>query len=257
MCGKWAKQWQPGDRVFGITGGGAHAEYVAIHERAVARVPQNLDWVHAGAVPEVFITAHDALWKQAELRPGETVLIHAVGSGVGLAAVQLVRAVRAIPFGTTRTQIKLERAMPFGLEDGVAIRSPEELKEFSERVTAGRGFDVILDLVGGAYAGASANLLALKGRLTLVGTVAGGSSEFKLPVLLSKRAKVMGTVLRARPLEEKILATQAFAREVVPLLADGTVKPVIDREFPMTAISDAHEYLESNDSFGKVVLLGF
>ncbi len=255
-CGVAAKLWSPGDRVFGITGGGGHAEYLITHERSVARIPANLDWAQAAAVPEVFITAHDALWVQAGLRPGESVLIHAVGSGVGLAAIQMVRAMHAVPFGTSRTQEKIDRAKPFGLEEGSAAPIGE-LKEFADRATNSRGFDVVLDLVGGVYAGASANLLALKGRLLLVGTVAGRNSEFDLGALMGKRARVIGTMLRARPLEEKILATQAFAREVIPLLANGTLKPVIDCEFAMAEIAKAHAYLESNESFGKVVLRGF
>jgi NADPH:quinone reductase len=254
-CGAAASQWKLGDNVFGIVGGGAHAEYVVSHERCVARIPDNLDFLEAAAVPEVFITAHDSLWTQAGLREGERVLIHAVGSGVGLAAVQLVRSKQAVPYGTSRTQDKIDGAREFGLEKGIILG--ETLKAFSNEVTGGRGFNVILDLIGGPYAGASVNLLALKGRLMLVGTVAGGKSEFNLAALLSKRARVIGTVLRSRPLEEKIAVTQAFANEVVPLLASGRVRPVIDREFAMEDVAQAHAYLESNGSFGKVVLRGF
>ncbi len=120
--GSSVRQWKPGQRVFGLIGGGAHAEYVVTYEHLLAEIPANLDWTQAAAVPEVFITAHDALWTQANLRPGETVLIHAVGSGVGLAAVQLARAIQAIPYGTSRTADKIEKSKPLGLEDGLVLR---------------------------------------------------------------------------------------------------------------------------------------
>jgi NADPH:quinone reductase len=253
--GHGARRWSEGQRVFGIAGGGAHAEYVAAHEDTLAEIPANLSWTEAAAVPEAFITAHDALWVQAGLRAGESVLIHAVGSGVGLAAVQLVRAKGAVPFGTSRTADKIERARKFGLQDGAALRDPSELKAYATRWTDGRGIDVCLDLVGGAYVAATIGVMALRGRIMLVGTVAGGSAEFPLGQVLGKRLALRGTVLRARTLEEKITATQAFARDVVPLLAAAEVRPVIDREFPLEGIAGAHRYMESNESFGKLVLV--
>lgn len=254
-CGPDARLWREGQRVFGITGGGAHAEYVIAHERAVAEVPSSLDWVEAGAVPEVFITAHDALWIQAALRPSERVLIHAVGSGVGLAAVQLCRAIGAVPYGTARTPEKIERAREHGLEDGVAIENdPDELVESERAWTGGRGFDVVLDLVGGPYVKASIDALGVRGRLLLVGTVAGGRAELELGKALGKRLRIIGTVLRARPIEEKIAATRAFAAEVAPLFDSGALRPVVDAVFDLDEIQLAHERLASNGTFGKVVL---
>ena len=257
--GPGARLWREGDRVFGIVGGGAHAEYLVAHERAVAAAPAALSWEEAGAAPEAFITAHDALVAQAAVRPSERVLIHAVGSGVGLAAVQLARAVGAIPFGTARTAPKVDGAREYGLEDGVALGgSPEELaRVLAERVSAwtgGAGVDVVLDLVGGPYVRPSAAALALKGRLILIGTVAGGEGTIPLGRALSQRLTIRGTVLRARPLEEKILATRAFAAEVGPLLARRAVRPVLDSVFPLAAIRAAHERLGSNATFGKVAL---
>ncbi len=249
------KLWQLGQRVFGIAGGGAHAEFIAVPERTLCEIPDSLSWVEAASIPEAFITAHDALWKQAGLRPSESVLIHAVGSGVGLAAVQLVRAISAIPFGTSRTQDKLRRAKEFGLEEGFVLgASAEELKRRAKEATAGHGFDVVLDLVGGAYASASILALAPHGRLLLVGTVAGGTAEFNLGQILGKRLRIMGTVMRARPLEEKISAAQAFAAEVVPLFARRVLQPVIDSEFEIGDIQAAHQRLESNETFGKVII---
>ncbi|HLJ86495.1 MAG TPA: NAD(P)H-quinone oxidoreductase [Candidatus Angelobacter sp.] len=253
--GPQARLWKPGQRVFGLTGGGAQAEYLVIHERLVAEIPSSLDWAQAASIPEVFITAHDALWKQADLRPGETVLIHAVGSGVGLAAVQLVNAIRATPYGTSRTPAKIEQAREFGLRDGLAVRENfEDLIAAAEKWSEGKGFDVVLDLNGGPYVKASQKLLATKGRMLLVGTVAGGSYELEARFVMGKRLKIIGTALRARTLEEKIEVTRSFAAEVVPLFAQGILRPVIDSKFGMGDIVKAHERLESNQTFGKVVV---
>src|SRR5262245_4647516 len=253
--GASVRLWKPGQRVFGLTGGGAQAEYLVTHESLLAEIPANLTWTDAAAVPEVFITAHDALWTQADLRPGETVLIHAVGSGVGLAAVQLARAIQAVPYGTSRTADKIEQAKTLGLENGFAVRDNlDELDAAVSKWTAGKGINVVLDLVGGPYVKASQKLLALKGRMLLVGSVAGGSYEMESRYVMGKRLKVIGTVLRSRTLEEKIQVTQAFAAEVVPLLAQGVLRPTIDSKFKFDEVRKAHERLESNETFGKVVL---
>ena len=250
-----AHHWHEGDRVMGIIGGGAHAEFVTAHQDAVCAVPTSLEWSTAGAVPEVFITAYDAL-QQAGFKAGDNVLIHAVGSGVGLAATQLVRALGGRAFGTSRTPDKIERAKAFGLESGYEVPEPSALKglsDFAKSVTGG-GFDVVLDLNGGPYFAASLEATALRGRIILIGGVAGGKTEIDLYQILGKRLHVIGTVLRARSLEEKIAITADFAREVVPLLAQGSIQPVIDSVFPLEQIQDAHRRLESNETFGKVAL---
>ena len=255
--GPQATAWRPGQRVFGIAGGGGQAEYIVVHERMLAEIPANLSWSEAAAVPEVFITAHDALWKQANLAAGETVLIHAVGSGVGLAAVQLARAGAAVPYGASRTQEKIERARAFGLQDGIRLAEDlGPLQEQSRQWTAGRGFDVVLDLVGGSYVPAGIDALGIKGRLVLLASMGGRKTEIDLGQFLHKRLRLIGSTLRARPLEEKIAATRAFTAEVVPLLAQGKVRPVVDSEFGFTLkdIQAAYRRLESNESFGKVVI---
>lgn len=247
--------WRPGQRVYGIAGGGAHAEQLVAHERAVAEVPAGVAWGDAGAIPEAFITAHDALVTQAAVRPGERVLIHAVGSGVGLAAVQLARAFGAIPYGTARTAEKVERARGYGLEDGLTLPGGvEPLGEQLRRWTGGRGVDVVIDLVGGDYIAADVSAAALKGRIMLVGLLAGRSTSIDLGGLLRQRLTIRGTVLRSRPSNEKVEATRAFARDVIPLLASGKVKPLIDRIFSLDQIREAHELLESNATFGKIVI---
>jgi putative PIG3 family NAD(P)H quinone oxidoreductase len=251
-----AHLYEKGQRVFGITGGGAQAEYIVVHQRTLAAIPDNLSWTEAAAIPEAFITAHDALWKQAALRPSESVLIHAVGSGVGLAALQLVRAIGAVPYGTSRTLDKLQRAkQEYGLEAGVQLReSLEPLTDFTKIVTHGKGFNVILDLVGGAYVSGDVQALALKGRVVLLATTAGTKADFNLGQFLGKRAQIIGTVLRARPLEEKIIATQTFAEEIVPLFAKGILRATIDSEFALADIQAAHKRMETNETFGKIVL---
>ncbi len=251
-----AQRRREGERVMGIIGGGAHAEFVTTHQDAVCAVPANLEWSAAGAVPEVFITAHDAL-RQASFKAGDNVMVHAVGSGVGLAATQLVRALGGRAFGSSRTPDKIERAKSFGLESGFTVPEPSALtglSDFAGSATGGSGFDVVLDLNGGPYFAASLEAMALRGRIVLIGGVAGGKTEVDLYQILGKRLHVIGTVLRARSLEEKIAITAAFAGEVVPMLAQGTIRPVIDSVFPIEQIQDAHRRLESNETFGKVVL---
>lgn len=250
------RRWHEGDRVMGIVAGGAHAEFMTAHQDAIAAVPANLKWPAAGGVPEVFMTAHDAL-RQADFKAGENVLVHAVGSGVGLAATQLVHALGGRAFGTSRMPDKIERAKAFGLESGYEVPEPSalaKLSDFAKGVTGGRGFDVVLDLNGGPYFAASLEAMALGGRLILIGGVAGGRADVDLYQILGKRLHVIGTVMRARSIEEKIATSAAFAREVVPLLANGSIEPVIDSVFPLEEIADAHRRLESNETFGKVVL---
>lgn len=253
--GSSVRKWKTGQRVFGLIGGGAYAEHIVTHEDLLAEIPANLDFTQAAAIPEVFITAHDALWTQANLRPGETVLIHAVASGVGLAGVQLARAIGAVPYGTSRTANKIEQCKPLGLEAGIAIRENfDDLHTAVEKWTAGKGINVLLDLVGGPYVKGSQKAMAGKGRMILVGTIAGGTYELDARYVMSKRLQIRGTVLRARSLEEKIAATRLFAAEVVPLFANGTLRPNIDSVFPLAKIVQAHQRLESNETIGKVVV---
>lgn len=255
LVGKEVRRWKPAQRVFGITAGGAHAEYVVVPESHLAEVPANLTWIEAAAVPEVFITAHDALFTRANLRAGESVLVHAAGSGVGTAAIQLARAAGARVFGTSRTEDKLERAKQYGLSGSVAVADvPESFITAIQEWTNERGVDVIIDLVGAAYLEANLKALAPLGRIVLVGTTSGAKGTLDLGMMLRKRATMVGTVLRARSKEEKAVATELFAKNVVPLLANGAVVPVIDRVYQLDQIREAHERLESNESFGKIVL---
>jgi len=247
--------WKVGDRVFGICAGGAQADFVLVPANHLARVPDNLNWTDAAAVPEVFITAHDALFTQAGLQPGETVLIHAAGSGVGTAAVQLVRATGARSFGTSRTADKLERAKEYGLDGALVVaEQPNRFVEPVKTWANNRGVDVILDLVGAGYFESNLLAMAPTGRMILVGTTSGSTATINFGLVMSKRLTLRGTVLRGRSNEEKATATRFFANHVVPLLASAAVKPVVDKVYPVEEIREAHLLMEKNQNFGKIVL---
>jgi len=254
--GEEARTWKVGDRVFGIIGGGGQAEFVTVPENHLARIPDNLDWAEAAAIPEVFMTAHDALFTQCRLTTGEHVLIHAAGSGVGTAAIQLVKTAGAFAYGTSRTAHKLERAREFGLTASVVCEGdPAKFVEAAKDWTSGAGVQVVLDLVGAKYLEANLKSLATRGRLIFVGTTSGSKAEIDYSIVMSKRLRIMGTSLRTRSAEEKATATRLFAEQVAPLLTTGVVRPVIDRVFKMEQVRQAHERIESNESFGKVVLM--
>lgn len=247
--------WAPGDRVFAICGGGAHAEYVVAPASTLVRIPEGMPWDEAGAIPEAFITAHDALRAQAGLVSGEVVVVHAVASGVGLATTQLAHAFGARVFGTTRTAAKLALAREFGMDDGwVASGDFAELRDRLAAFTSGRGAEVIIDLLGGPYVAASLEGAALKGRIVLVGAIAGSQATLDVRRVLSRRLTLRGTVLRSRSTAEKAAASHAFADEVVPLIAAGRVRANIDRTFDLAEIADAHRWVESNAGAGKVVI---
>lgn len=253
-CGPDAESFENGDRVFGITAGGAQAEILTIHEDLLTGIPENLDYVSAAAVPEAFMTACDALFTQANLTGGESLLVHAVGSGVGLAALQLAKVKGAKVIGTSRAPGKLVRCAEFGLDAGLLVGDDSQFAIAVQGVTDGKGVDVVLDLVGGRYFPENIKSLKPKGRLMLVGLTGGAKSEIDLGATLAKRLTIKGTVLRSRSHDEKADITRRFEKEVVPHLRQGTLQANIDRCFKIDEIRSAHDYLESNESFGKVVL---
>ncbi len=242
-----------GDRVFGITAGEAQADKILVDSRLLMKIPDDLSFVEAAAIPEAFITAHDAVFTQGELKKGETLLVHAVGSGVGLAAVQMARMACARVIGTSRTADKLERARDFGLDDAILAGEGSGFAAVL-RSKDSNGVNVILDLVGGGYLKENLKCLSPRGRLLLVGLTAGRKAEFDLGIAISKRLRIFGTNLRSRSVEEKAEATTRFARDILPSIADGKIKPNVDRVFGIQDVREAHEYLESNNNFGKIVL---
>jgi NADPH:quinone reductase len=245
--------WKVGDRVFGLVGGGAFAEYVVTPERLLAKIPSHLDFESAAAVPEAFITAQDALEAQGKAQPGDRVLIHAVGSGVGTAAVQVARAMGCRVFGTSRTPEKLEKVKLLGLDVGIDT-STEDFARVIHDQTQGQGVSVVIDLLGAPSLAANLASLAILGRLVLVGQLGGSTANLDLRTLMTRRITVVGTTLRARSLEEKIAATRRFADSVVPWLVRGVVQPVVDRVFALEEIKLATERMSSNLGFGKVIL---
>lgn len=247
--------WKAGDRVMCITAGEAQAELCLVHERMLLRIPDGMSFEDAAALPEAGVTSHDALFTLGGLRPGWPVLIHAVGSGVSTAAVQIAKAAGATVIGTSRTPDKLERARALGMDHGLLVGKEEpRFADEVKKLTARRGCPLVLDFVGGPYAAENLAALAPQGRIVVIGTMGGAKPTLDLGLLMRARGSVVGTVLRPRPLEEKIAATQAFARDVLPLVAQGKVRPVVDAVLPAAAAREAHERMERNESFGKLVL---
>ena len=243
----------PGDRVFGLLGGGGYASRVVTHSRMAMRIPDNLDFVQAAAVPEVFFTAYDALFNHCDLSMGESVLVHAAGSGVGTAAVQLAHNAGARVFGTAGSADKLQGAIELGMDVGINYRE-QDFSQVVREHTGGAGVDVLLDVIGADYWDRNLASLALRGRLVLVGTMGGGAVQVNLGPVMFKRLRVNGTVLRSRPIEEKIALTNQIKRHVLPLIASGAIKPVVDSVHPLEDAAGAHRYMESNANFGKIIL---
>ena len=250
--GPLVRAWQPGQRVMGLVGGGAQAEYVLTHEGLLVAIPENLDFAQAAAIPEAFMTAHDALFTQAGLRMGERVLIHAAGSGVGTAAIQLAKATGATVFGTARTPAKLELARELGLD---ASLSPQNFAAELRDLTGGQGVHVVLDFVGAAYLEQNIAALGMWGRMVILATLGGVQGNLNIGQLMGKRISLKGVTLRTRTLEEKMTVTRAFATSVLPLLASGKVKPIIERTYPLAEIAAAHVAMSENQNFGKLVLV--
>jgi putative PIG3 family NAD(P)H quinone oxidoreductase len=247
--GERAQRWRDGDAVMGILGGGGYAERVAVHERQVVPVPEGLPLADAGAVPEVFLTAWDALVVQGGLTAGRVALVHAGASGVGTAAIQIAKALRATVV-VTASAGKLDACRALGADAAVDYRADDVVPV----VKALGGADVVLDVIGGDELARNVDALRVGGRIVQVGVMGGGSATFPLGALLPKRASIVGTVLRGRPVEEKLALTQRFEREVLPLLADGTMRPVIDSRYPLDDVAAAHERMASNANVGKIVL---
>jgi putative PIG3 family NAD(P)H quinone oxidoreductase len=251
--GPAATLWKTGDKVMGIIGGAGHAEYLCVHEREGIPVPKALSWEDAAAIPEVFLAAYDALFNRLELRAGETLLIHAVGSGVGTAALQIARVAGATVVGTARSAGKIERAKQLGLDFGIDASRGDWVSNVEAAVGSGH-VNAVLDLVGGNYLEGNLRVLGSRGRIVVVGLPGGAVTPVNMGVLLMKRITIVGTTLRGRPLEEKIALAREFSLRMIPLFESSRLNPVVDRVFPFTEIRAAHELMASNETFGKIVL---
>jgi NADPH2:quinone reductase len=242
--------WSVGDRVMGLVGGGAHAEMVVVHQDETLPVPLGMSFTDAAAIPEAFLTAYDALLIRGRLAPGERVLIHAVASGVGTAATQVAHMLGASAvLGTSRTSGKLERAREYGLDVPILTGS----RPFTESV--GDPVNVILDVLGGPALRDNLTVLAPRGRLVLLGFLAGSEANTDLSPVLRKRLEIIGTVMRTRMLEERIELVRAFRENFLPRFTRGLVRPVVGAVFSMLEIAQAHSAMERNETFGKIVLV--
>ncbi len=251
VVGPQVTRWKPGQRVMGITGGGGQAEYILSQEGMLVEIPENLDFVQAAAIPEVFMTAHDALFTQGRLQMGERLLVHAAGSGVGTAAIQLAHAVGATVFGTSRTAQKLERAKPLGLDVGL---SDKQFADDIGQLTHGQGVHLVLDFAGASYMEQNLQALATWGRLVFLATLGGMQANVNLGMIMQKRIQITGCTLRSRTLEEKLAVTRRFATYVLPLLAKSTIQPIVEEVFPLHEITRAHTVMADNRNFGKLIL---
>ncbi|GAA4263614.1 zinc-binding dehydrogenase [Dactylosporangium darangshiense] len=249
-AGDAVTMWSPGDRVFGIVGGGGLADRVVVNERHLARVPESLSDAEAAAVPQVYMTAHDAIRSQAELQAGETLLVHGAAGGVGSAAVQIGLAVGARVVGVARSESSCRAVKAFGAE----VVHDADFAAGVAGLTGGRGADVILELVGAPHFPANLDAVAVRGRIIVVGVGGGSGAQIPLLRLMQKRIRVQGTVLRARTIEQKAEVVRGFEREVLPILASGRVRPVIDQIFPARRVASAFDRLEGPGKFGKVLL---
>ena len=251
-CGARVKNWNIGDAVMGIVSGGAYAEYLVVHEQQAMRVPTRVGLDDAAAIPEVFITAWDALVCQGNLQPGNWALVHAGASGVGTAAIQICKAIGANVVVTCSAN-KRDACLALGADMAVDYHV-DDFVEVCQRITAGKGINVVLDVIGGEYLNRNVSTLATKGTIVQVGLMGGGSTPFNIAALMPKRARLIGTVLRPRKLEEKIVVTQRFINEILPMFETGKLRPVIDSRYSLENISAAHRYMETNASTGKIVI---
>lgn len=250
--GNAVTRWKIGDSVMGIVNGGAYATELVLHERQAMAAPSSVSLSDAAAIPEVFITAWDALVVQGGLTSGRWALVHAGASGVGTAAIQICQAIGARVIVTCSTG-KVETCRTLGA-DVVIDYTMQDFVEVVRTTTEGSGVDVVLDVIGGDYVERNVATLAVKGHIIQVGVMAGKPAPFNVGMLLAKRASITGTVLRARPIEEKIAITQRFISEMLPLFDSGRLKPIIDSRYRFDDIADAHHHMAANANAGKIVI---
>ena len=247
--GSGVTRWRVGERVMGLVGGGAHAEMVAVDERETMRIPTAMSFTDAAAIPEAFLTAWDAMVLRGRAIAGDRLLMHAIGSGVGTAATQIGRALDFVIIGSSRTAEKLDRCRALGMTAGVLTSDADWPAQVGDPV------QVIVDTLGAAALAQNLGLLAPRGRLVVLGTLTGGSAPgIDLSLVLRKRLEIIGTAMRGRPLEERIVLVARFVREVLPMFDDGRLAPIVDRVVPMREIAEAHRVLQANQTFGKIVL---
>jgi putative PIG3 family NAD(P)H quinone oxidoreductase len=251
--GAGVQGFRKGQRVFGLVGGGGYAQYALIDAQMAMTMPDPWTFEQAAAVPEVYFTANETIFVLGELKRGETVLIHAGGSGVGTAGIQMAHLIGAKVFITAGSQDKIDRCLALGADAGINYKT-QDFTEEVKRLTNGAGVDVVEDFLGASYFARNMAVLKNGGRLVLVAMMGGSKVEADLAVLQRKRLKVLGSVMRSRPLADKREITQRFKERWLPHLVSGAIKPIIDTVFPMDKVRDAHAAMEANQNFGKIVL---
>jgi NADPH:quinone reductase len=245
--------WQRGDRVMGRAAG-SYAERVAASSRALMRIPDGMPWAEAAAIPNVYVTAHDAIVTNGGLKPGESVMVTAGSSGVGTAAIQIARHLGADPvLATTRTPAKATALRALGAHEVVDTRDAGWVDAVL-RATGGRGVDVIVDHVGGPMLADNIRVLALKSRLVSIGRNAGRAGDCDLDEIARKRASIIGVTFRTRTPEESLACSERFIAQLLDAVTKGTLRPVLDRTFPFSRLADAHKYMLSDAQTGKIVL---
>lgn len=242
-----------GDRVFGLVGGGGYGEYALLDARMAMPIPEGWDFVEAAAVPEVFFTANETVFVLAGLQQGESLLVHAGGSGVGTAAIQMAHHIGAKVYFTAGSKEKIDAAMGLGADAGINYKTQDFAEEVM-KLTGGRGVDVVEDFLGASYLAKNMEVLATAGRLVIVATMGGIKTEIDLNLVMRKRLRIFGSVMRSRPVEEKRDITRRFMERWLPVLSAGQIKPVIDSRFPLAEAKQAHERMEGNLNFGKIML---
>ncbi len=244
--------WQVGDRVMALLAGGGYAELAVVPQGQLMPIPDRLDWILAAATPEAYLTAWQALDHHPRPQHGSWVLVHAAASGVGLAALDISRALGARTVATTRSTEKSE--ILADIADEVVVPAPEGFRDQVMRATGGHGADVVIDLVGAPYWADTVACTAVDGRIALLGLLGGARTELDLAALMARRLSVTASTLRARPLEQKAEIVRSFADWGLPKLADGTLRPRVHDMFPLTRAADAQRLIERNETVGKVVL---
>lgn len=242
-----------GDRVFGLVGGGGYAEQAVIDYRMAMPIPDEWTFEQAAAVPEVFFTANENIFTLGKLSAGETILIHAGGSGVGSAGVQISAHAGAKVFVTSGTSEKIENCKALGAVEGINYKEKDFVAEI-QHLTDGQGVDVVLDFIGAPYLERNLSILKTKGRLLQVGLIGGSTTEINLGAVMRNRLQLIGSVMRPQSIDEKIAITQRFMDRWLPELKRKTLQPVIDTVFPLEKAQQAHEYMEANRNFGKIIL---
>ncbi len=246
-------RWHAGDRVFGITSGGGYGRYIAVSEDHLVRIPERLSFVEAAAVAEVFFTAFVNLFLEAQIQAGERLLVQGGGSGVGSAAIQLAKAADVRSYITAGCDERIRRCLELGAAYGINYKQEDFAKRILE-LTSDEGVDVILDIVGGPYLTRHLDILSNRGRLVLIGLMGGSRAEIPLGPVLTKRLRIIGSVLRSRTNREKAIITQEFRKKVIPLLESNRIHPVIDGIYPIHAAEEAHQRMLAGGHFGKIVL---